>query len=71
MGKLSDAQIKFMRACADLDQGDNPRGRRCVDADMRTHAGLLHMGLIALNPYISEYVLTPQGRKALSEHSDA
>jgi hypothetical protein len=38
---------------------------------MRTHAGLLHMGLIALNPYISEYVLTPQGRKALSEHSDA
>jgi len=43
-----------------------------VGADMRTHAGLLRMGLIALNPYISEYVLTPQGRKALSEHySDA
>jgi hypothetical protein len=68
---LTKAQIKFLRACADLDQGDNPRGSRCVDADMRTHAGLLHMGLIALNPYISEYVLTPQGRKALSEHSDA
>ena len=71
MGKLSDAQIKFLRACADLDQGDNPRGIRCVDADRRTQAGLMYMGLIALNPHISEYVLTPQGRKALSEHSDA
>ena len=67
MGKLTEAQIKFMRACADLDQGDNPCGLSCIDADMRTHAGLMHMGLIALNPHISEYVLTPQGRKALSE----
>jgi len=71
MGKLSEAQIKFMRACADLDQGDNPRGLSYIDTDMRTHAGLMHMGLIALNPYISESVLTPQGRKALSEHRDA
>jgi hypothetical protein len=65
---LTPAQSMFLRACLAFEQGDNPRGLPCSRADMRTHAGLLHRGMIALNPHIGEYVLTPQGRKALGSH---
>jgi len=65
MGKLTKAQLRFLKACLSFERGDNPRGLPAGIADMRTHGGLLSRNLIAINPYSAEYVLTPAGRAAL------
>ena len=68
---LTKAQIKFLVAVAEFEKGPTPRGLPASNADMRVHGGLLSRNLIAINPYHSEYVLTPLGRRALISRTPA
>lgn len=70
--KLTEAQHRFLSL---IEASDGFLA--CRHADMRTHAGLLHRGLIALTyndgkpgSHHNGYVTTPAGRRALGQSEE-
>jgi hypothetical protein len=65
--KLTKAQRRLLEACLEFERGDNPRGLSSYVADRRSVPTAMQRGHLAYNMWVNEYVLTPQGRTALTE----